>query len=65
MKEWEDSTESTHFQTLLYFPAGVQTSKEEMVKEVIQSVRDFVGPVAFFKTVFIVPGLPKVRVFVP
>ena len=32
-----------------------------MVKQVIQSVREFVGPVAAFKTAVIVPQLPKVR----
>ena len=30
------------------------------MKQVIKSVREFVGPVAFFKTAIIVPSLPKV-----
>lgn len=36
-------------------------SREEAVQQVIQSVREFVGPVAAFKTAVIVPSLPKVR----
>jgi hypothetical protein len=34
--------------------------KDEMVAEVIRSVRQFVGPVAAFKTAIIVDALPKV-----
>lgn len=36
-------------------------SREEAVRQVVQSVREFVGPVAAFKTAVIVPSLPKVR----
>lgn len=36
-------------------------TREEAVQQVIQSVREFVGPVAAFKTAVIVPSLPKTR----
>lgn len=36
-------------------------SREDAVQQVIQSVREFVGPVAAFKTAFVVPTLPKTR----
>ena len=35
-------------------------SREVAVQQVIQSVREFVGPVAAFKTAIVVPTLPKV-----
>lgn len=39
-----------------------QTDNPEKIKDrVIKAVRDHVGPVAAFKTVVIVPGLPKTR----
>jgi len=31
------------------------------VREVVQLVRDRIGPVAFFKTAIVVPRLPKTR----
>ncbi|XP_056281360.1 acyl-CoA synthetase short-chain family member 3, mitochondrial [Pseudoliparis swirei] len=40
---------------------GVQKSKEEIVKEMVQLVRDSIGPVAAFKKVLFVQGLPKTR----
>jgi len=39
----------------------VSISRDEAIKQVIKSVREFVGPVAFFKTAIIVPSLPKTR----
>ena len=41
--------------------AGVDRDKNEIVKEVIQMVRDRIGPVASFKTATIVKRLPKTR----
>lgn len=41
--------------------AGVDRSHEVIAEELIRSVRDTIGPVAAFKTVFVVPGLPKTR----
>ena len=41
--------------------AGVIRSHEEIVKEVVQMVRDRIGPVASFKTATVVKRLPKTR----
>ncbi len=41
--------------------AGVNRPTEEIEKEVVQLVRDKIGPVAAFKTVLSVPRLPKTR----
>ncbi|MCP3953250.1 MAG: propionyl-CoA synthetase [Desulfobacterales bacterium] len=41
--------------------AGVDRDNTEIVKEVIQSVRDRIGPVAAFKTATVVKRLPKTR----
>ena len=41
--------------------AGVDRDTAEIVKEVIQSVRDRIGPVAAFKTATVVKRLPKTR----
>ena len=41
--------------------AGVDRPHEEIVKELIQAVRDKIGPVAAFKTATIVDRLPKTR----
>jgi propionyl-CoA synthetase len=41
--------------------AGVTKSNEEIVKEVVQMVRDRIGPVAAFKTATVVKRLPKTR----
>ena len=41
---------------------AVPISRKEAVDQVVKSVREFVGPVAFFKTAVIVPSLPKVGV---
>ena len=41
--------------------AGVDRPHEEIVKEVVQMVRDRIGPVAAFKTATVVKRLPKTR----
>jgi propionyl-CoA synthetase len=41
--------------------AGVDRDETDIVKEVIQSVRDRIGPVASFKTATVVKRLPKTR----
>ncbi len=45
----------------LVLKSGVQHSEAEIIKEVIQMVRDRIGPVAAFKTATIVKRLPKTR----
>lgn len=46
---------------LLVLKGGVDRSHEEIVAEVVQSVRDRIGPVAAFKTAVVVDRLPKTR----
>jgi propionyl-CoA synthetase len=41
--------------------AGVDRDHAEIVKEVVQMVRDEIGPVAAFKTAAVVDRLPKTR----
>ena len=41
--------------------AGVDRPAQEIENEVVQLVRDRIGPVAAFKTAFVVPRLPKTR----
>ena len=41
--------------------AGVNRPPQEIEKEVVQLVRDKIGPVAAFKMAFVVPRLPKTR----
>lgn len=41
--------------------AGVEPDPEELQREVIERVREIVGPVAALRDVRIVPGLPKTR----
>jgi propionyl-CoA synthetase len=41
--------------------AGVSKAEAEIIKEVIQMVRDRIGPVAAFKTATVVKRLPKTR----
>ena len=41
--------------------AGVTRPHEEIIKEVVQMVRDRIGPVASFKTATVVKRLPKTR----
>lgn len=45
----------------LVLNAGVDRNHDEIVKEVIQMVRDRIGPVASFKTATVVGRLPKTR----
>jgi propionyl-CoA synthetase len=46
---------------LLCLKAGVSRSHEEIVKEVVQLVREKIGPVADFKRAVVVERLPKTR----
>jgi propionyl-CoA synthetase len=45
----------------LVLKAGVTRPAEDTVREVVQLVRDRIGPVAFFKNAIVVPRLPKTR----
>jgi len=45
----------------LVLKAGVSKSHDDIVKEVVQMVRDRIGPVAAFKTATVVKRLPKTR----
>ena len=45
----------------LVLNAGVDRDHPDIIKEVIQSVRDRIGPVASFKTATVVKRLPKTR----
>jgi propionyl-CoA synthetase len=45
----------------LVLKAGVERPHEEIVTEVVQRVRDEIGPVAAFKTAAVVERLPKTR----
>ena len=46
---------------MLVLNAGVDRDDADVVKEVIQRVRDLIGPVAAFKTATVVKRLPKTR----
>ncbi len=45
----------------LVLNAGVERDHQEIIKEVVQSVRDRIGPVASFKKATVVKRLPKTR----
>jgi len=45
----------------LVLSAGVERSHEDIASEVVQMVRDRIGPVAAFKTAIVVQRLPKTR----
>ena len=45
----------------LVLKAGVDRPDGEIISEVVQMVRDRIGPVAFFKQALVVPRLPKTR----
>lgn len=45
----------------LVLNAGVDRNRDDIVKEVIQMVRERIGPVAAFKTATVVKRLPKNR----
>ncbi|WP_319526319.1 propionyl-CoA synthetase [uncultured Desulfosarcina sp.] len=57
----EDSLKGQVPVGFIVLKAGVTKAKEEIVKEVIQMVRDRIGPVAAFKTATVVKRLPKTR----
>src|SRR5207237_4731781 len=46
---------------LVVLKAGVQRPEGEVAAELVQRVRDRIGPVAFFKTAAVVKRLPKTR----
>ena len=46
---------------LLVLKAGIDRPADEVEREVIELVRDRVGPIASFKTALVVAGLPKTR----
>jgi propionyl-CoA synthetase len=46
---------------LLVLKVGVDRDPEEIIEEVIQMVRERIGPVASFKTATVVKRLPKTR----
>ncbi|HKJ98794.1 MAG TPA: propionyl-CoA synthetase [Desulfotignum sp.] len=46
---------------MLVLNAGVDRDHDELIKEVVQRVRDTIGPVAAFKTATVVQRLPKTR----
>ena len=46
---------------MLYLSTDISKPNEQIIKEVIQAVRDSVGPVAAFKRAIIVTKLPKTR----
>ena len=46
---------------LLVLKAGVTKPAETIIKEIVQMVRDAIGPVAAFKTAVVVQRLPKTR----
>jgi len=46
---------------MLVLKAGVERDSAEIIKEVVQMVRDQIGPVAAFKTATVVDRLPKTR----
>ena len=43
------------------YKAGVHKPEEQVVRELVDRVRDRIGPVAFFKTAAVVKRLPKTR----
>ncbi len=45
----------------LVLKTGVKKSEKDIIKEVIQMVRETIGPVAVFKVATIIPRLPKTR----
>jgi len=57
----EDSLKGQVPVGFIVLKAGVTKAQDEIVKEVIQMVRDRIGPVAAFKTATVVKRLPKTR----
>ena len=46
---------------LVVLKSNVTFSRKQLEKELVQQVREKIGPVAYFKTIFIVERLPKTR----
>ncbi len=57
----EDSLKGQVPVGFLVLNAGVDRDHDEIIKEVVQSVRKRIGPVASFKTATVVKRLPKTR----
>uniref|UniRef100_A0A3B4ZSM8 Acyl-CoA synthetase short-chain family member 3, mitochondrial n=1 Tax=Stegastes partitus TaxID=144197 RepID=A0A3B4ZSM8_9TELE len=57
----EDSLKGHVPLALCVLRKGVQKTEEEVVNEMVKLVRDTIGPVAAFKKVLFVHGLPKTR----
>ena len=57
----EDSLKGQVPLGMLVLNAGVERDHDELIKEVVQLVRDSIGPVAAFKTATVVQRLPKTR----
>ncbi|CAI5636277.1 unnamed protein product [Oreochromis niloticus] len=57
----EDSLKGHVPLALCVLKNGVQKTEEEIINEIVKLVRDTVGPVAAFKKVLFVRGLPKTR----
>jgi propionyl-CoA synthetase len=57
----EDSLKGQVPLGMVVLNAGVNRDQEEIIKEVIQKVRDTIGPVAAFKKAVVVQRLPKTR----
>ena len=57
----EDSLKGQVPLGMLVLNAGVDRDHAELIKEVVQLVRDNIGPVAAFKTATVVQRLPKTR----
>src|ERR1051325_6431339 len=45
----------------LVLKRGVGRSPDEIISDVVQMVRSRIGPVAAFRSAFVVPALPKTR----
>ncbi|KAE8281276.1 Acyl-CoA synthetase short-chain family member 3, mitochondrial [Larimichthys crocea] len=57
----EDSLKGAVPLALCVLKNGVQKTEEEIVNEMVKLVRDTIGPVAAFRKVLFVQGLPKTR----
>jgi propionyl-CoA synthetase len=57
----EDSLKGQVPLGLVVLNAGVDRDQDEIIKEVVQQVRDTIGPVAAFKKAVVVQRLPKTR----
>uniref|UniRef100_A0A3Q1GME5 Acyl-CoA synthetase short-chain family member 3, mitochondrial n=1 Tax=Acanthochromis polyacanthus TaxID=80966 RepID=A0A3Q1GME5_9TELE len=57
----EDSLKGHVPLALCVLKKGVQKTEEEVINEIVKLVRDTIGPVAAFKKVLFVHGLPKTR----